>query len=41
MVWLVALTIPVLSTAIFLWAYGRRLHHLSGPWIAKGAAGHD
>lgn len=36
MVWLVALTIPVLGTALFLWAYGCRFSQLSGPWIAKG-----
>ena len=41
MIWLVALMVPVLGVPLFVWAYGRHLSHLTGPWIAKGTAGHD
>lgn len=41
MVWLVALLVPLVSAPLFVWAYGRRLDTLSGPWIPGEVARHD
>ncbi|SFV13713.1 MULTISPECIES: hypothetical protein [Bradyrhizobium] len=41
MIWLVALAFPVVAGPVFVWAYGRRLGALSGPWIWEEAARHD
>jgi len=38
MIWLVALVVPVLAVALFVWVYDRRLDALSGPWISRGDA---
>jgi hypothetical protein len=41
MIWLVALVVLLVSTSLFVRAYGGRLAQSSGPWITKGAARHD
>ncbi|WP_283806006.1 hypothetical protein [Bradyrhizobium sp. LTSP857] len=41
MMWLVAFVVPVVGVPLFVWAYGRRLDALSGPWISRGATRHD
>jgi len=41
MIWLVALLVPIAGIPLFVWAYGRHLDALSGPWIWKMAVRHD
>jgi hypothetical protein len=41
MIWLIVLVVPLVGGPLFVWAYGRRLDALTGPWIAREGAEHD
>lgn len=41
MSWWIALLGVAVGGIVFMWAFGRRLEVLSGPWIAKESVGND
>lgn len=39
--WLFLLLSVVVGVPVFIWAYGRRLDRLTGPWIADQVSRND
>ena len=39
--WFLILLLPVIGVPVFMWAYGRHLDVLTGPWIASETSRHD